>query len=323
MREDLVEEIGRMIGYDSITPTPPMVAATVPPGNPERRFQHDVRDLFVDLGFTEVYNYSFIGEEDAKAFGFSPDSHVRVTNPIASDQALMRDSLLPGIWKNVRENAKHRDNFRLFELGLEIHKRAEALPEETPHLMAALFERHGDGAASLLELKRAAECLMPKAKISPAESREFEHPARTASIAWKGRTVGRLFELHPKLIEAGRAAILDLDLAIVRELREAIQIKAKPVRRYPSSAFDLSVVCGARELAGALQAKISAAAGELLESVDFVRQYSGPPLEEGTKSVSFRVTLGSDERTLSSDEVSQVRDAIIARMRGSGYDLRV
>jgi phenylalanyl-tRNA synthetase beta chain len=83
------------------------------------------------------------------------------------------------------------------------------------------------------------------------------------------------------------------------------------------------VVCGARELAGALQAKISAAAGELLESVDFVRQYSGPPLEEGTKSVSFRVTLGSDERTLSSDEVSQVRDAIIARMRGSGYDLRV
>jgi phenylalanyl-tRNA synthetase beta chain len=223
----------------------------------------------------------------------------------------------------VRENAKHRDNFRLFELGLEIHKRAEALPEETPHLMAALFERHGDGAASLLELKRAAECLMPKAKVSPAESREFEHPARTASIAWKGRTVGRLFELHPKLIEAGRAAILDLDLAIVRELREAIQIKAKPVRRYPSSAFDLSVVCGARELAGALQAKISAAAGELLESVDFVRQYSGPPLEEGTKSVSFRVTLGSDERTLSSDEVSQVRDAIIARMRGSGYDLRV
>ncbi len=93
----------------------------MPPGNPERKFQHEVRNIFVDQGFTEVYNYSFLSEEAVRAFGLDPAAHVRVTNPIASDQALMRTSLLPGIWRNVLENAKHREAFRLFEIGLEIH----------------------------------------------------------------------------------------------------------------------------------------------------------------------------------------------------------
>ncbi len=197
MRDDLVEEVGRMIGYDSIAPVAPLVAATVPPENPERGFQHEARDLFVDLGFTEVYNYSFIGEGAARAFGFEPSAHVRVANPIASDQELMRASLLPGVWKNILGNAKHKDSFRLFELGLEIHKSAAGLPEEVPHLAAAIYERHGDGSQSLFELKRAAECLMPGVEAKPVDARGFEHPARAAAMEWRGRAVGRLFELHP------------------------------------------------------------------------------------------------------------------------------
>ena len=99
MRDDLVEEVGRMVGYASITPQAPLVLSRVPPGNPTRRFQHEVRNIFVDLGFTEVYNYSFLSEESVRAFGWDPAAHVRVANPIASDQALMRASLLPGLRK--------------------------------------------------------------------------------------------------------------------------------------------------------------------------------------------------------------------------------
>jgi phenylalanyl-tRNA synthetase beta chain len=323
MRDDLVEEVGRMIGYDSITPTAPLVAATVPPENPEREFQHGARDLFVDLGFTEVYNYSFIGEEAARAFGFEPATHVRVANPIASDQELMRASLLPGVWKNILDNAKHKDSFRLFELGLEIRRKAAGLPEEIPHLAATIYERHGDGAQSLFELKRAAECLMPGSQARPVEARSFEHPARAAAIEWRDRAVGRLFELHPALVESGRATVLDIDLRAVRELQAVRQVRYTPVRRYPSSAFDLSVICGLRELAGELQSRIAGATGPLLESLEFVRQYFGPPLDKGQKSVSFRVTLSSTERTLSSEEVTEVRDRIIGRMRELGYELRV
>jgi phenylalanyl-tRNA synthetase beta chain len=321
-KDDLVEEVGRMVGYDSIEPHPPLLPVTAPPPNPERKFQHEVRNLFVDLGFTEVYNYSFLSEETARLFGLEPATLVRVSNPIASDQVLLRRSLLPGIWKNILENAKRRDSFRLFEIGLEIHKRSEGLPDEVPHLAAAIYERQSDGQAELLEIKRAAECLLPGARVLAAKPAQYEHPARAAELHWRGERVGRLCELHPALIETGRAALLDLDLQAIQRLRTQ-QVQYKPLNRYPSSAFDLSVIAGAREPAGNLEANLASLAGPLLESVVFLRQYSGPPLEAGKKSVSFRITVSSPERTLSSDEVNQIRDQIIEGMRTRGYELRV
>ena len=323
MADDLVEEVGRMIGYDSIAPVAPMVAAAVPPSNPERKFQHEVRDVLVDLGFTEVYNYSFVSEEAVRAFGFEPAAHLRVSNPIASDQALMRASLLPGLWRNMQENSKHREVFRIFEIGLEIHKRERGLPGEVPHLAAALFARQGDGAAALDEIRHAAECLMPGAQAQPAAARSYEHPARAADMFWKGECVGRVFELHPSLVETGRAAVLDLDLDRVRALAAAAELRYTSIRRYPSSAFDLSVIAGLRDPAGELQRVVRSFAGPLVESIEFLRQYSGPPLEAGQKSVSFRLTAGSPERTLSNDETSAIRARIIEGMRALGYELRV
>jgi phenylalanyl-tRNA synthetase beta chain len=322
IKDDLVEEVGRMVGYDSITPKAPLVPATVPPSNPERKFQHEFRNVLIDEGFTEVYNYSFISEELARAFGMDPEAHVRVTNPIASDQALLRASLLPAIWRNITENAKHRENFRLFEIGREIHARASGLPDEATHLVAAIYDRQWDGAAGLFELKRVSECLMPGAEACPSTGRAFEHPARAASILWKGATVGRLFELHPRLVESGRAAMLDLDLRTIEPLTAA-DTKYTPIRRYPSAAFDLSVIAGLREHVGQLQASVASFAGPLLESIQFLRQYSGPPFDDLQKSVSFRLTVGSPERTLSSEEVSEIRARIIDGMRGLGYELRV
>jgi phenylalanyl-tRNA synthetase beta chain len=133
---------------------------------------------------------------------------------------------------------------------------------------------------------------------------------------------GRLFELHPRFVETGRAAVLDLDLRLVESL-SGDRTKYTPIRRYPSSAFDLSVIAPSREHAGKLEAAIAGFAGRLLESIQFVRQYAGPPLAEGTKSVSFRLTVGSPERTLSSDEITAIRATIIDRMRDLGYELRV
>jgi phenylalanyl-tRNA synthetase beta chain len=322
MKDDLLEEVGRMVGYDSITPEAPLVPASVPPENPERKYHHELRNLFADLGFTEAYNYSFLSEDDVRGFGENPGSHLRVTNPIASDQALMRRSLIPGLRKNILENSKHRESFRIFEIGLEIHPADPGLPQEIPHLAAAIYDRYGDGAAGLFELKHATECLMPGARTRPADARPFEHPARTAVIEWKGREVGRLFELHPSMLESGRAAMLDLDLRVAQELTTQ-DARYTPIRRYPPSAFDISVIAGLREQAGTLQERLASFAGPLLESIQYLRQYSGPPLPDERKSVSFRLTLASAERTLSSEEVSDIRNRIIEDMRGLGYELRV
>jgi phenylalanyl-tRNA synthetase beta chain len=323
LRDDLLEEVGRMIGYDSIPSQPPTALVSPPLQHPERLFHRQVRATLVELGFTEVYNYSFVSEEQAKAFGYKVEDHVRIANPIASDQCLMRLNLLPGIWKNIQQNSKHFENFRLFEIGREIHKSATGLPQEIPHLVAAVFRRD-DGQQGLMELKRVSEHLMPGSEVMPASARPYEHPARTADVNWHGTMVGRLFELHPSMAGEtnGRAAILDLDLKQIESLMSQDK-RYTPLRRFPSSAFDLSVIAQARDLAGTMQKHMAALVGECLESIEFVRQYSGPPLPEGKKSVSFRLKVASPDHTLSSEELAAIRQRIIDGMRTLGYDFRL
>jgi phenylalanyl-tRNA synthetase beta chain len=321
IKDDLVEEVGRMIGYGSITPAAPLIAADVPPPNPERQFHHDVRTLVASLGYTEVYNYSFVSEDMLRAFGWDPAEHVAVANPISADQGLLRKSLLPGIRKNVLDNSKNFDSFRLFEIGKEIHKRDGSLPHEVYHLTAAIYSRD-DGAAALFELKRLAESLMPGATVLPSKARSFEHPARAADVLWRDETVGRFFEFHPQVVETGRAAVIDIDLERVHGLRPQGG-RYKPIRRYPASAFDLSVVADARELVADIEGALRRFAGDVVESLEFVRQYQGPPLPEGRKSVSFRLTAAAPDRTLSSEEVGAIRARIIEGMRSLNYELRV
>jgi len=320
IKDDLVEEVGRMIGYVSIPPTAPLVPVTVPPGDEQRVFERSVRALVAAQGFTEVYNYSFLGEEQVRELGFDPRDHVTVANPIAANQSLMRLSLLPGIYGNLRDNSRHFDSFRLFEIGREIHKRAEGLPDEIPHLVAAMYSRE-DGEANLFELKRVAECLMPGAEVRPAAPRPFEHPARTVEVLWQGQAVGRLFELHPSLV-AGRAAVLDVDLELMMKLRPS-ERKYKPILRYQASPFDLSVIAGERELAGDLERRLAGLAGDRLVAIRFLRRYSGPPIPEGRQSVSFELTVAAQDHTLSAEELGEIRSRIIEGMRSEGYELRV
>ncbi len=320
IKDDLVEEVGRMIGYASIPIAPPAIPTTPPHVEPQRMYFRQVRAIVSAQGFTEVYNYSFVNPPQLARFGMDPAAHIRVANPISVEQGLLRTSLLPNIVRNIEDNARHLDTFRLFEIGNEIHRQASGLPNEIPHLMAVCYARE-DGEAGLLELKRLVECVLPQAAVRPAEARVYEHPARAAEVVWQGQVVGRLFELHPTVVE-GRAAVLDIDLGATLALGTP-EKRYKPIRRFPSSAFDLSVIAQTRDLVGGIEQKLTTLAGEELERIEFLRQYSGAPLAEGTKSVSYRLTISSNERTLTADDLTRVRTRIIEGMRAQGYELRV
>jgi phenylalanyl-tRNA synthetase beta chain len=324
IKDDLLEEIGRMVGYESITPQAPLIASVVPPENPLRLYLRAVRNMAAAQGFTEVYNYSFVNEEMVRAFDMQVGEHVGVANPIASDQTLLRASLLPAIRKNILDNSRHFQTFRLFEIGREIHAKNRDLPEEVPHFAAAIYARDGDGSASLFELKRLAECLMEGCEARLAPARPFEHPERAAIVAWQGEDIGRLFELHPSLGIEGRAAILDLDLAKMQKLaQQQAGHRYQTLGRFPVSAFDLSVVAGLRDPSGEIERQLSAAAGSDLVEIEFVRVYTGAPLPGDRKSVSYRLTVAAPDRTLSSEEVAAIRNRVIDAMRAAGYELRV
>jgi phenylalanyl-tRNA synthetase beta chain len=317
-KEDLVEEVGRMIGYSSIRPVPPLVPSVAPQSNPVRGYLQQVREVATGRGFDEVYNYSFVSDELAREYGLDPGDHLRVENPIASDLNLMRRSLVPRIGENVNENRKHFDAFRLFEIGREIDPREGGLPEERLHLVAASYRKQDGEGLCLDEVKSLAEVLLPGFAVEPGGARAYEHPARAGAVRWRGEVVGRVFELHPRLVDTGRAALLEVDLELVRRLG-AREVKYRAVRKVPATAFDLSVIVQARDLVGSLKGKLVELAGEELEKVEFLVDYA---LGDGTRSVSFRLTLAAPGRTMTAEEAATVRGRIVEGLKGAGYGFR-
>ncbi len=327
LKDDLVEEVGRMVGYNEIAPVAPLVASVVPPSNPMRAYLRKLRRIIADQGFSEVYNYSFTAANDAERFHGDLNEHLVVRNPIASELTHMRRTLLPGLLKNIVSNMRHSSEFRLFEIGNEIHPANGAvLPHEVTHLAATLYAAHADEQI-FYELKRVAECLFPGIELTAAhDTRPFEHPARAAVIHCYNAEIGRLFELHPSLLEEqgveGRAVFFDVDLSRALTITSQQQVSYTPLRKYPTSGFDLSVVADAKTPVGELKQRLSGLAGENLVSIGFVRQYQGPPLAEGQKSVSYHLEAGALDHTLTSEEAAAIRQRVVQGMLQAGYEIR-
>ena len=332
LKDDLVEEIGRMIGYETIEATPPRVDCTPPPSNPMRLYLRRVRAQLAAQGFTEVYNYSFVNQNEVSRFQLDINQHIAVRNPIASELTHLRRSLLPGLYKNILSNVRHYPEFRLFEIGKEIHPSAGPdLPKEIVHAAGVLYTTHGN-VQDFFELKRVVECVFPGAGLAPAEPRVYEHPFRTAEILWSDpvttqpAVLGRLFELHPSLLESegieGRAFFFDVDLELAQTLASRRVLEYTPLRKYPTSGFDLSVLTALKTPVANIQAELAALAGANLALIDFIRQYDGPPLPAGQKSVSFHLDVGALDHTLSADEVTEIRNRLMNGMRQRGYDFR-
>jgi phenylalanyl-tRNA synthetase beta chain len=325
LKDDLVEEIGRMIGYDEIAPAVPLVASVPPPANPMRLYLRQVRSQLTAQGFTEVYNYSFVNQAAIKRFSAKLSDHIEVKNPIASELTHLRRSLLPGIFQNIADNVRHFPSFRIFEIGAEIHPNTSGLPNEVTHAAAAIYDSHGD-EQDFFELKRVLECVFPGARLAAAQPRPYEHPARAAEIHWRNALLGRIFELHPSLLQQegmeGRAVLFDIDADVAQQLAQRV-VNYTPLRKYPTSGFDLSIVSDSHTPVDRIQQALTQLAGPDLAAIDFIRQYDGPPLPPGQKSVSYHLEVGSPDRTLNADEVTEIRNRIIDGMRALGFDLRV
>ena len=121
-----------------------------------------------------------------------------------------------------------------------------------------------------------------------------------------------------RLLDRGRAAILDLDLDALQALPSRRQAY-RPLRRFPTSSFDLSIVAGTHELVANLEDKLRQFAGGSLVSLQFLLIFPLPP---DKKSVSFRLTLGADDRTLNAEEVTHTRERVVDGIKSAGYELR-
>ncbi len=321
--EDLVEEVGRVYGYDRVTPTlPGRRHETWTPLTPsvDRRLD-EAREVLAGAGFTETWNPALVSGRTLEALRVAAHA-MRVSNALSDDMDTLRTSLLPSLVDVVALNRdRGRDEVCVYEIASVFLARIgekDSQPEEP--LRLAVVATAGSTADSSREafyrLKSVLDgCiggLSAPACMYQRGAAEMFHPGRCAAVTLEGRQLGYLGELHPTVAAGlkvdGRLVAFEIDVEPV--LAAARLPKAKPLPRFPAVERDLAVVVDDHLAAGALLTSIGEAAGDLLETARAFDEYHGAQVPEGDKSIAFTLTFRSPERTLTDAEVERVMEEI-------------
>jgi phenylalanyl-tRNA synthetase beta chain len=321
--EDLVEEVGRVYGYDRVPPTLPghrherwtPIAPSV-----DRRLDA-TREVLAGAGYTETWNPALVSGRKLEELRIAAHA-MRVMNALSDDMDTLRTSLLPSL---IDAMALNRDRgqveVRIYEIATAFLARVgekNVQPEEPLRVAATASAgvTADEGRAAFYRLKSILDGCIAALSAPPVTyqraAAQLFHPGRCAAVVMDGRQLGYIGELHPTVTAGarveGRVVAFEIDVQPVLEASRVPRAQALP--RFPSVERDLAVVVEETVAAGALLASIKEAGGDLLEQARAFDEYRGAQVPEGHKSIAFTLTFRSPERTLTDAEVDKVMSEI-------------
>lgn len=329
LEADLIEEIGRVWGYDNIDECLPSLPQAMLPAPEASRSTGELRRLIAARDYQEVVNYAFVALEWEQKLLQNQDPIV-LENPIASDMSAMRSSLLPGLVATIaanRRRSQHR--VRVFEIGRVFLRDVNGQPvagfSQPERLAGAAYgerepEQWGVEAVGVdfFDVKADLEVMYaPRTVACEPLAHPFLHPGRAARVRVAGEDVGVIGELHPywvQFFDLGRATIVfELDLASLRardlpHYREVSMFQA--VRR------DLALIVGDEVPAEHVRKALQNAAPHYVKEVELFDLYRGPGLSENEKSLAFRIVMQDNQRTLEDGDADQAIAALVDAVRG-------
>ena len=329
IREDLVEEIARVYGYDNIVPTLPMFPIVPPKKNALRELETRLRALLAYEGrYTEVSNYSFISPELLEKVGEQTKDYLELENPIAKDRPYLRRHLRENMLEMVERNLHRFDVVNIFEIGKVFKKELDGEKDGLKHvlprqdtLLAMAHAAKGD-ENPFLHVSTAFTTIMTRLGLVVEYTKKslddvLVHPGRFAEVSVAGKKIGHIAEVHPLTAEKlgldARTAILEVNLSeIVSLLTEKTQYL--PLSQYPSIERDVAFVLDTEKQHEDIAAALIKA-DPLTVDVELFDVFTGKNIPEGKKSMAYRITYRSDEKTLEGKDVDVVHEKIVAMLK--------
>ncbi len=321
MMVDLAEEIARLYGYDRIEPTLERGKPTIGRKNFEQCICDEIRSFMSMYGIHGALTYTFESPKVFDKLNVSQTSALRnplkITNPLGEDFSIMRTTTLNGILSSLSTNYNRRvENAALYEIGkVYIKQDDEELPKEIKKLTIGMYGKDTD----FFSLKGVVEALIKRIHIVDSQvtrnsELEFMHPGRCANLMIGGKYAGYFGEIHPQTAKNYeldvKTYMAELDLNILLENINQ-DITFKPLPKYPSTARDIAMLVKEEVLVGEIEKTINERGGKLLEDVKLFDIYQGKQIEEGYKSVAYKLTFRAEDRTLKDEEVQKVMKKIL------------
>ncbi|MGH2656234.1 MAG: phenylalanine--tRNA ligase subunit beta [Actinomycetota bacterium] len=330
---DLIEEVGRSVGYERVPSTLPGVRQAGGLSADQRR-RRRIADLLAGAGLWETHAVPFASADDLALVPGRPP--VRLANPISSDDAGLQASLLPGLLRAAMRNVAHRrTSVRLFEIAVTFAA-GDPAPVEEERVAVLLTGPVGEGWPAerrdhdFLDAKGLLEHLGDGLATAGLELGEPAgppwHPGRSAAVAIRGEPVGEVGELHPRVARRfdlpGRVAAFELRVDPLVAASGA-EPRYRDVSRFPPVHRDVAFVLDAAVPADAVRAALVGAAGDLLDRAVLFDVFEGDPLPEGKRSLAFSLDFRASDRTLTDREVEDRVRAIADRLTADlGAELR-
>ena len=342
IEEDLIEEVVRIVGYDSVPTT--MLSTPIPFHQPSAMLElrERVKDALVTAGMQEVISYPLVGLEGLEKVEQFDEARppIRIANPMSANQQYLRTTLRASVLETLAYNQGHGQGpFRLFETGKVFLPRVGDLPEERQVAAGALSGLRsepswlsGEEFLDFFDAKGMMTAALRRLGIepvyAPAEDSSL-HPGRTARIRQSNgsdESLGIIGELHPAVrekfgLQPQPVVLFELDLGQMLDLRTQGRDDFKPLARFPVANRDLALVVAADVPAGRVLEIISG--NRLVERAELFDVYMGENVAAGSKSLAFHVYFQSHERTLTAEEVNRSLEGLLRNLeRQVGASLR-
>ncbi|HET7198032.1 MAG TPA: phenylalanine--tRNA ligase subunit beta [Burkholderiales bacterium] len=333
IEEDLVEEVARLYGFERIEAHPPRVAAHLLAAPEHRRAPHELRERLAAADYQEVVTFSFVEpgwEEDFGVQSLGGPPAIRLLNPIASHQSVMRTSLIGSLVDVVRRNHFRKvPRIRVFELGrvflrdpavasgpLSVAGVRQPLRAAGAAYGPALAEQWdaGERPVDFFDVKGDLEALCaPRAPRFEAAPHPALHPGRSARVLLEGQPAGWLGELHPRWLQRYELPQAPVLFELDAEALLQVPLPSPEVpSRFPPVVRDVALVFAENTPVQAIFDAIDAEKLPLVRSVRLFSLYRGSGLPVGRKSLAFRVVMQHTERTLTDAEADAARDTLVS-----------
>ena len=340
IKQDLVEEVIRIYGYDNLASTLPKFSKTTKGGlTYSQRMVRDLRAVYASLGFNDTINYSLVSEEEATQYTLEDHHKVRLLMPMTETHSTLRQSLIPGLLNTVQYNvARKQKDLKLLEIGRVFFGSGDdnIQPKETVYLSAALTgeERSTkwlkesstlDFFAAKGYLEVVFERLGLEEKVTYKKSTlEGMHPGRFAEVYLGEKRIGFIGEVHPQVADK-----LGLNTTYVFEINldEVIsEGKVKPkyeeVTKYPEITRDIAMLVDVKDEYQNIYNVVESVNSKLITKVELFDLYVGAELLVGKKSLALTITYSDKQKTLTDEEVTAVHDKVLSALTEYGAIIR-
>lgn len=316
IQEDIVEEIGRLYGFCNLNPTPILAPNTIGRKSKKRILEDKIKNILLNLGLYEITTYSFIGGSIIKKSKMNTQNTVKILNPLGEEFSIMRKSLIPNIIEVLSKNLNYKnEDLLVYELGNTFHTVENyEVPIEKKRLVIGSY-----GKYDFYYIKDVIINLFNVLNIKNIEfiknnCIDYFHPGVCADILANGEKVGEIGQISYDVCKnfsiKKNIFVCEIDIEKIRDKVSLIKIY-EPIIKYPAVKRDLAIIVDKDIDSGRIEKIFKNNSNNLLKNIELFDIYTGNQINKGKKSMAYKLTFQSKEKTLVDEDINSLIDNML------------